>query len=229
MSAVGGPEVIRVDTAPSVPVPPQGGVLIEVEASSLAFTDMLIRRNLYPLLKPVPPVLLGYDLVGVVRTHGAGVNAPAVGTRVAALAQIGGGQDWICLAATELVPLASGLDPVQAEPLILSYLTAYQALVRTAALSAGGRLLVIGASGAVGLAALDLAAALGWHGTGVASSAREDLVRSSGADFVPYDRGDPGQRVDAMGGRVGGFGAILGCAGAESPRRLARRLSARGH
>ncbi|MCA3220668.1 MAG: alcohol dehydrogenase catalytic domain-containing protein [Burkholderiales bacterium] len=81
MSAVGGPEVIRVDTAPSVPVPPQGGVLIEVEASSLAFTDMLIRRNLYPLLKPVPPVLLGYDLVGVVRTHGAGVNAPAVGTR----------------------------------------------------------------------------------------------------------------------------------------------------
>ncbi len=102
LRSFGGPDVIRVVEDRALPEPGAGQVRIRVEASSLVFTDMLIRRNLYPVLKLTLPLTLGYDLVGHVDALGQGVTGIAVGDRVADLTQIGSN-------ATHVVRPASGL------------------------------------------------------------------------------------------------------------------------
>ncbi|MCA3494213.1 MAG: alcohol dehydrogenase catalytic domain-containing protein, partial [Rhodobacter sp.] len=85
LRSFGGPDVIRVVEYQALPEPGAGQVRIRVEASSLVFTDMLIRRNLYPVLKLTLPLTLGYDLVGHIDALGPGVTGIAVGDRVADL------------------------------------------------------------------------------------------------------------------------------------------------
>ena len=226
--AYGGPEVVRVVEEDSVPMPKAGEVRIRVEASSLVFTDMLIRRNLYAMRKTHPGEVLGYDLVGLVESCGPGTVGPQVGTRVAALTQVGGGQDWVCLPASAVVAVRGDLDPILIEPLVLSYMTAWQSLTRMASLKAGDSVLVIAASGAVGLAALDIARALGLRATGVASAARRELIESMGAEFVPYDKPDAAGRLDEVATRLGGFAAILDGAASEPVAAHLRRLARGG-
>ena len=86
----GGPEQIRLVEEARLPQPGEGEVRIRVEASSLVFTDMLIRRNLYPVLKLRLPLTLGYDFVGRIEALGPGVSQWRIGDRVADLTQIGG-------------------------------------------------------------------------------------------------------------------------------------------
>jgi NADPH:quinone reductase-like Zn-dependent oxidoreductase len=136
-------------------------VRIRVEASSLVFTDMLIRRNLYPVLELRLPLTLGYDVVGCIDAVGPGVTSWRIGDRVADLTQVGGNATHVVRPAERLVEVPHRLVATQAEPLILSYLTAYQALFREAEAKPGDPVLIYGASGAVGLAALDLCRAMG--------------------------------------------------------------------
>jgi NADPH2:quinone reductase len=157
--AYGGPEqVVMVEQADVAP-PGPGEARVRVEASSLVFTDTLIRRDLYPMRRTQPGEVLGYDLVGHVESLGSATDGPRPGTRVAALTQVGGGQDWVSLPVPALVPVPGDLDPIRIEPLILSYMTAWQSLTRLAKVNAGDRVLVVAASGAVGFAALDIARA----------------------------------------------------------------------
>ena len=227
--AHGGPEVISVVTEAQVAAPGPGEARIRVDVSSLVFTDMLIRRNLYPMLKTLPGATLGYDLVGQVESLGPNTDGPRPGTRVAALTQVGGGQDWVNLPVQGLVPVPALLDPVQVEPLILSYMTAWQGLTREARVAKGDHILVIAASGAVGLAALDLARAMGLRATGVASSARRGLVEGMGAAFIAYDRADAGAEIDHCAKTSGGFAAILDGASSEPLTTHLRRLAPSGH
>ncbi|MFM8344916.1 MAG: zinc-binding dehydrogenase, partial [Betaproteobacteria bacterium] len=227
--AYGGPEVITVETETQVAEPGAGMARIKVETSSLVFTDMLIRRNLYPMLKTMPGETLGYDLVGRVEKLGPGTAGPAPGTLVATLTQVGGGQDWVILPVDGLVTLPDHLDPVKAEPLILSYMTAWQILTREARVTRGDAILVVAATGAVGLAALDLARAMGLRATGVASSSRQALVEGMGAGFIAYDRPDAAEAIDLAAREQGGFAVILDGASSEPLPRHLRRLAPNGH
>lgn len=228
LRSFGGPGVIRVVEDQTLPEPGAGQVRIRVEASSLVFTDMLIRRNLYPVLKLTLPLTLGYDLVGHVDALGQGVTGIAVGDRVADLTQIGSNATHVVRPASGLVRVPPDLDATRAEPLILSYLTAYQALVREAEVPAGGKVLVYGASGAVGNAALDLCLALGLRAVGVASSRSRETVTAKGADFVAYDAPDAGAQLDRLSRERGGFDAVVDPARGEPLSRVLSRLAPRG-
>ena len=95
--AYGCLEGITVETETQIAEPGAGMARIKVETSSLMFTDILIRRNLYPMLKALPGETLGYDLVRRVGKLGPYTIGPALGTLVATLTRVGGGQDWVIL------------------------------------------------------------------------------------------------------------------------------------
>ncbi len=224
----GGPEVIRLVEDAALPQPGAGEVRIRAEASSLVFTDTLIRRNLYPVLKLALPLTLGYDVVGRIDGVGPGVTRWRIGDRVADLVQLGGNATHLVRPADALVAVPQGLDATRAEPLILSYMTAYQALFREAELQPGDPVLVCGASGAVGLAALDLCRAFGLSAVGVASARREAAVTGLGAAFVAYDQADAAGKLDGLSRDLGGFKAILDAARGEALSSVMARLAPGG-
>jgi NADPH2:quinone reductase len=226
--AFGGPEVIRLVEDTALPEPGAGEVRIRAEASSLVFTDLLIRRNLYPVLKLAPPLTLGYDVVGRIDAVGPGVTRWRIGDRVADLTQVGGNATHLVRPAATLVAVPPGLDATRAEPLILSYLTAYQALFREAGAKPGDPVLVCGASGAVGLAALDLCRAFGLPAVGVASARRAHAVTALGAAFVAYDEPDAAVKLDHLSRGVGGFRAVVDAARGEPLSRVMARLAPGG-
>lgn len=226
--AFGGPETIQLVEDAFLPQPGRGEVRIRVEASSLVFTDMLIRRNLYPVLKLKTPLTLGYDVIGHVEALGDEVTSCKPGDRVADMTQIGGNATHVVLPAAGLVPVPETLDATRAEPLILSYLTAYQALFREAEVTKGAKVLVYGASGAVGLAALDLCRTFGLRAVGVASGRRRAVVMEAGAEFVAHDSPDAAAQLDGLARERGGFDAILDTARSEPLSVVLRRLSPNG-
>ena len=228
IEAFGGPEVIRLVEDAALPQPGAGEVRIRAEASSLVFTDMLIRRNLYPVLKLALPLTLGYDVIGHIDGVGPGVTRWRIGDRVADLVQLGGNATHLVRPADTLVAVPQALDATRAEPLILSYMTAYQALFREAEVKPGDPVLVCGASGAVGLAALDLCRAFGLPAVGVASARRERAVTGLGAAFVAYDRADAAAELDRLSRHFGGFKAILDAARGEALSSVMARLAPGG-
>ncbi len=226
--AFGGPEVIQLVEDAALPQPGPGEVRIRVEASSLAFTDTLIRRNLYPVLKLTLPLTLGYDFVGRIDGVGANVTRWRIGDRVADLTQIGGNATHLVRPAAQLVPVPQGLDATRAEPMILTYLTAYQALFREAMAKPGEPVLIYGASGAVGLAALDLCRAFGLPAVGVASARRKRAVTALGATFVAYDEADAAGKLDRLARDANGFKAIIDAARGEALASVLARLAPDG-
>jgi NADPH2:quinone reductase len=224
----GGPEVIRLVEDATLPEPVAGEVRIRVEASSLVFTDMLIRRKLYPTLKVAPPLTLGYDIVGQVDALGPDVTRWRVGDRVADLTQIGGNATHVVRPAASLVAVPEGLEATCVEPLILSYLTAYQALFREGGAKPGDAALICGASGAVGLAALDLCRAFGIPAVGVASARRRRLVTRLHADFVAYDEPGASRKLDRLARDFDGFTVILDAARGEPLTSVMARLAPGG-
>ena len=228
IGAFGGPEQIRLVEEARLPQPGEGEVRIRVEASSLVFTDMLIRRNLYPVLKLRLPLTPGYDFVGRIEALGPGVSRWRVGDRVADLTQIGGNATHLVRPAASLVAVPQGLDAIQAEPLILSYMTAWQALFREAKAQPGDPVLICGASGAVGLAALDLCRAFGLPAVGVASARRAQVVSGLGATFVAYDEADPTAKLDRLSREFQGFKVIIDAARGEALSSVMARLAPGG-
>lgn len=224
----GGPEVIRLVEDAVLPEPGPGEVRIRAEASSLVFTDMLIRRKLYPVLKLRLPLTLGYDVVGRIDAVGPGVTRWHAGDRVADLTQLGGNATHLVRPATMLVEVPQGVDAIRAEPLILSYMTAYQALFREAEVKPGDPVLILGASGAVGLAALDLCRAFGLPAVGVASARRAHAITGLGAAFVAYDDADAPAQLDRAARGFQGFKAILDTARGEPLSTVMARLAPGG-
>lgn len=142
-----------------VPVPAKGEVLVEIDAASLNFPDLLMTRGEYQL-KPDLPFTLGGDFSGTVLALGEGVGGFATGDRVWGFARGSFAQKASVLAAT-LGPLPQALDRATGAAFGAAYLTAYVALVERARVRAGEWVLVHGAAGGMGLAAVDLARALG--------------------------------------------------------------------
>jgi hypothetical protein len=148
-----------------------------VLASGVEYTDVLIRRHLYPqTMLRRPPFVLGYDVVGEIDQLGDGVRGFQVGDRVADLTVVGSNAAYRTLRASDLIRVPVGVDAAEAAALILSWTTAYQLLHRAARVQRGQRVLVQGAAGAVGQLVLGRLAGLELWGTargaflGIASS-----------------------------------------------------------
>ncbi|HTU13091.1 MAG TPA: NADPH:quinone oxidoreductase family protein [Allosphingosinicella sp.] len=152
LSGVGTADAARPAAGP-------GEVLIRVRAASLNYPDLLMARGLYQM-KPEPPFTLGGDLAGEVEAVGAGVTAVAPGDAVCAIG-LGAFADFAVYPEAMVSPKPASLSFPQAAAFGAAYLTAYVALAERGGLRAGEWLLVHGAAGGMGLAAVDLAKALG--------------------------------------------------------------------
>src|ERR1700685_1461199 len=190
ISRFGGPEVLQVVEELAIPEPGPTEVRIKVLAAGTGFTDTLIRRGRYPDFKGPLPFAPGYDIVGVVEKIGAGVAAPLEGEMVADLCVVGGYAQYAIRPARFLVPVPDNIDPAGAVCIPLAYLTAFQMLTRCRNLPSGATILIVGASGTVGTALLDLARHLGLKAIGTRSAKNLAVVERFGATAIDYRAGD---------------------------------------
>ncbi len=203
----GGPEVLELTEESRVPEPGPGEVRVKVLAAGTGFTDTFIRRGRYPDFKGPPPFTPGYELVGVVDKTGPGVTAPREGQMVADLCVVGGYAQYAIRPARFLVSVPDGVDPAEAVCIPLAYLTAYQMLTRCGRLPSGATILVIGASGSVGTALLDLARHFGFKAIGTCSAANVPAVERFGATAIDYRADDFVAAARALtASREGGVG-----------------------
>lgn len=214
---------------PSVPEPGPGEVRIKVLAAGTGFTDIFIRRGRYPDYKGPVPFTPGYEIVGLVDKLGPGVAGLQEGQLVADLCVVGGYAQYAIRPAKFLVPVPDGVDPAEAVCFPLAYLTAFQMLTRHRQLPRGATILVVGASGTVGTALLDLARHFGLNAVGTCSAANMAVVESFGAKAIDYRAGDFVDAVhkltaahsNAHNGRAGVDAAFDAIGGAHFARSFA--------
>ena len=217
----GGPEVLELAEQPTIPEPGVGEVRIKILAAGTGFTDSFIRRGRYPDFKGPLPFTPGYELVGVVDKNGTGVDAVREGELVADLCVVGGYAQYAIRPARFLVPVPDGVDPAEAVCIPLAYLTAFQMLTRYRQLPRGATILVIGASGTVGTALLDLARHLGLKAIGTSSAANLATVERFGAAAIDYRVGDFVVSVRGLTGGAGVEAAFDAIGGAHFGRSFA--------
>ncbi|MBI3595649.1 MAG: zinc-binding dehydrogenase [Nitrospirae bacterium] len=200
----------------SAPLPTagRGEVRVRVLASGLEYTDVVIRRHLYPqTMRRRPPFVLGYDVVGEIDQLGDGVSGFQLGDRVADLTVLGSNAAYRTLRADHLTRVPAGVDAAEAAALILSWTTAYQLLHRAARVQRGQRVLVHGAAGAVGQALLVLGRLADLELWGTARGAHAALIRELGATPIDY------QREDFTRVLPGGFDVVFDGIGEDDYRR----------
>lgn len=179
--APGGPETLKLTTLPD-PEPKKGQILIRVRAAGANFPDTLIIRDLYQM-KPPRPFAPGGEISGEVIAVGEGVSDLEVGDRVLALTGHGGFSELICIPASSAVRIPESMPYEDAACFIFTYGTSYHALKDRAALRAGETLLVLGAAGGVGSAAVELGKAMGARViAAVSSQEKADFCTALGAD-----------------------------------------------
>ena len=171
------------------PVPQKGEVLIEIQAASLNFPDLLIVQNKYQF-KPELPFVPGSEYAGIIRALGEGVTHLQVGQAVACLSGTGGFGTHTLASAKLCMPLPAGFPAVDAAAFIMIYATSHHALIDRAQLKAGETVLVLGAAGGVGTSAIQVAKAAGARVIAAASSDEKcALCTSIGADAtINYSR-----------------------------------------
>jgi NADPH2:quinone reductase len=201
--AFGPIETLRVEEVPS-PVPGAGKVLIDVKAAAINFPDALVVQGLYQA-KPELPFSPGSELAGVVLAVGEGVTRVKAGDRVIASVPCGAFAEECVADAAQVMPLLPGMDFDLGAAFVLTYGTSLHALQTIAKLQAGETLLVLGAAGGVGIAAIEIAKAMGARVIAAASSAEKlALCRKVGADeTINYAEEDLRKRVDALNGGKG--------------------------
>jgi NADPH:quinone reductase-like Zn-dependent oxidoreductase len=213
----GAADVFEMRDAPD-PVPREGEVRIRVRAAGINFADILARIGLYPDA-PKPPVVVGYEVAGVVDAVGPGVTHPHEGDRVVALTRFGGYADLVVVPASQAFRFPERLSDAEAAAVPVTYLTAAIALYKMAALVAGETVLVHNAGGGVGIAATQLARLRRATVIGTASAGKHDALRTFGVEHaVDYRHGSveaevkritKGRGVDVILDPLGGgsFGA----------------------
>jgi len=218
----GPPDGLEVVDAP-LPTAGKGEVRVRVLASSLNYTDTLIRRHMYPQTAAVRlPFVTGYDVVGEIDQLGEGVTGFALGDRVADMTVIGSNAAYCTLKADQLARVPAYLDAAEAATLILSWMTAYQLLHRSACVRRGQRVLVQGAAGAVGQALLALGRLAGVEMWGTARGEQAALIRAFGASPIDY------QHEDFTRVLPGGFDVVIDGVGEDGYRRSFEALKRGG-
>lgn len=213
LSEYGGPDCLRIVDLQK-PAAGPGEVRVRLLASSINYTETLIRRHLYPQTAAYkPPFIMGYDIVGEIDEVGPGVSGFAVGDRVADMTVTGSNATYRLLKAKDLTRVPTDVDPAEAATLILSWTTAYQMLHRSARAARGQKILMHGAAGAVGQALLTLAKLAGIEAWGGARAKHSELIRELGAHPIDYDREDFRRVVP------GGFDLVFDGIGEDAYRR----------
>ena len=186
------------------PEPGPGQVRIAIQAASLNFPDLLIVQNKYQM-KPQLPFVPGSEYAGIVDAVGADVTQLRVGQPVACLSGTGGFGTHTLAPAALCMPLPPGFPPVDAAAFIMIYATSHHALVDRAQLRAGETVLVLGAAGGVGTAAIQIAKAVGARVIAAASTDEKcALCERIGADAsINYSRGDLREAIKAATGGKG--------------------------
>lgn len=183
----GPPETLVLRDMPE-PVPGPGEVRIAVEACGINYPDVLMIEDRYQFTQD-RPFAPGIEICGRVEVLGAGVTGMAAGTRVVAQVRSGGLAEKVVVAADRLITVGEAIPAPAAASILLTYGTSYYALRDRAALRAGEMLLVLGAGGGVGLAAVQLGKRMGATVVAAASSQEKcDLALAAGADrAITYD------------------------------------------
>jgi NADPH2:quinone reductase len=211
----GGPEVLRV-VEEEDPRPGAGEVRLRVLAAGVSFTDAQIRAGTY-MGGPKPPFTPGYELVGEVEELGAGCERLREGDRVGVLTVYGADAERVCVPEKHAVAVPEDLDPAEVVSLIFPYMTAYQMLHRTARVMRGETVLIHGAAGRVGTAALELGAVAGLRMFGTCSARDKAVVERLGAVAIDYRNEDflgrvreltDGEGVDVVLDGIGGTVAL---------------------
>jgi NADPH:quinone reductase-like Zn-dependent oxidoreductase len=193
VTRTGGPNVLQVVENDLRP-PSAGEARIRVLAAAVSRPDVTVRTGeaLYsgtPLGRK-PPFVPGYSIIGVVDAVGDGVTEVAVGDRVGALTVVGGYTEVLYWRSDRLIPVPHSLDPAEAVPLILNYIVAYQSLHRSAKVETGDKVLIIGASGGIGTALLQLGQLAGLEMYGIASPEKHPILTQYGATPIDYHTQD---------------------------------------
>src|SRR5438094_9887691 len=194
----GPPESLTIEELSS-PTAGAGEVVVTVKAASVNFPDVLIIQNKYQF-KPPLPFSPGSELAGVVKEVGSGVSGWKPGDRVIAFTTYGAFAEEVKTEAARLLPLPAGMDYVTGAAFLLTYGTSDHALRDRASLKAGESLLVLGAAGGVGLAAIEIGKALGARVIACASSDEKLAVcREHGADAtINYAAEDLRERIKSL-------------------------------
>ena len=188
-TTTGGIDVLKVQQKPD-PTLRDDQVLIRVRAAGLNFADILSRQGLYPD-SPPKPVVMGYEVSGVVEAIGKDVNSSFQGKSVAALTRFGGQSELIAVEATQVFEKPDKLTFEQAAAIPVNYLTAYALLVVMGSLHAGESVLIHNAGGGVGLAAMDIAKKIGAVTYGTASPGKHKFLAERGLDHaIDYRKQD---------------------------------------
>ena len=208
--------------------PKAGEVLVEIKAASLNFPDLLIVQNKYQI-KPPLPFVPGAEYAGVIAAVGPDVKHLQVGQSVACLSGTGGFGTHTIAPAALCLPLPPGFAHADAAAFIMTYATSHHALVDRGQVKAGETVLVLGAAGGVGTAAIQIAKALGARVIAAASSDEKcELCRSIGADAtINYSREKLREAIAAAtGGR--GPDVVYDPVGGEFAEPALRSLAWRG-
>ena len=201
-TAPGGPETLQWTEGP-MPEPKKGEVRIAVKAAGVNFPDTLIIRDLYQV-KPPRPFAPGGEVAGVIDAIGEGVSHLAVGDRVLAMTGFGGFTTHLCAQAMACVKIPDDMPFDEAACFIFTYGTSHYALKNRGELQAGETLLILGAAGGVGAAAIELGKASGAKViAAVSSQDKADFCRDLGADeTIIYPRDMDRDAQKALSGEI---------------------------
>ena len=210
----GGPETLKLTEVPD-PVAGPGQLLVRVRACSINYPDVLIIEDRYQF-KPPRPFAPGGEVAGIVDSVGEGVTGWSPGDRLIAMIGHGGLAEKVVVPAAMAVPLPEGRSFEEGSALILTYATTIHALLDRGQLKAGETLLVLGAAGGVGLAAIELGKAYGARViAAVSSEEKAEAARDAGADATlvyprgPFDKEQSKALAGQFKAAVGGEGADL--------------------
>ena len=196
--AFGAPDQLEIADV-EAPTPGKGQALVAVEAAGVNFPDALIVQGKYQLRPPFP-FTPGSDVAGVVTAVGAGVDVALVGNRVMGFCLLGGFAEQVTCDARNLAPIPPSVSSVTAAAALMTYSTSYYALKDRGQVRSGETLLVLGAGGGVGLAAVELGHIMGARVIAAAGS-EEKLAacRKAGADAtINYATEDLRERIKAL-------------------------------
>jgi NADPH:quinone reductase-like Zn-dependent oxidoreductase len=222
----GPADVLEVRSAPE-PHAGSGEVRIAVEAAGVNFADVSARAGLYPDA-PKPPMVVGYEVSGIVDEVGAGVDGVAAGDPVLALTRFGGYSSSVVVPVVQTCAAPAAKDLRTAAALPVNFLTASLTLHRLAGLRRGESVLVHGAAGGVGLAAVQLAKQAGAVTIGTASAAKHERLKEFGLGYaIDYRNQDFAEETMRItGGR--GADVILDPIGGSTTRKNYRCLAPLG-